>query len=107
MNAVFNLDMVSLTTYKLSTAFLSMIKLKSPEFDKYKKSIYDKIKKEFNINIKDDVLKQNVQTLKNSNVNEFKYMPLIGKIINQIINVLKIYISEVKINFKSDDNILP
>ena len=42
MNAVFNLDMVSLTTYKLSTAFLSMIKLKSPEFDKYKKSIYDK-----------------------------------------------------------------
>ena len=105
MNTVFNLDKVSLTTYKLSTAFLSMIKLKSPEFDKYKKSIYDKIKKEFNINIKDDVLKQNVQTLKNSNVNEFKYMPLIGKIINQIINVLKIYISEVKINFKSDDNI--
>ena len=105
MNLIFKLGTVALSTYKLSTIFLAMIKLKSPEFEKYETFVNNKIQKEFNINMNNEVLNQNVKTLQNSNSNEFKYMNHPGLIINQLISICKIYLTEVKLNYKSDDNI--
>ena len=104
-NLLFKLGTISLSTYKLSTLFLSMIKLKNPEFEKYEDFINDKIKSEFNINMKDDVLNQNVRALKDSDPIDFIFENYQGKLINQLIDKCKIYITEMKINFKSEDNI--
>ena len=94
MNLIFKLGTVALSTYKLSTIFLAMIKLKSPEFEKYETFVNNKIQKEFNINMNNEVLNQNVKTLQNSNSNEFKYMNHPGLIINQLISICKIYLTE-------------
>ena len=104
-NIVFKLGTFSFATYKLSTVFLSMLNLKSPEFDKYEEYIYNKIQNEFNINMNNEELNQNAKALKDSNINEFNYFTHFGKVINQLINICKIYITEVKLNFKSEDNI--
>ena len=105
MNVLFKLGTLSFSVYKLSTVFLSMITLKSPEYEKYKNYIDNKIQKEFNIDINDKLLKQSIKDLKYSDINEFTYITHLGILINQIINICKIYITEVKINLKSDDNI--
>ena len=104
-NVVFKLGTLSFATYKLSTVFLAMINLKSPEFDKFEEYIYNKIGNEFNINMNKEELNQNAKALKDSNINEFNYFTHSGKIINQLINICKIYITEIKLNFKSEDNI--
>ena len=104
-NLLFKLGTISLSTYKLSTLFLLMIKLKNPEFDKYETFINDKIKNEFDINMKDDILNQNVKTLKDADPIDFVFQNYHGKLINQLIDICKIYITEIKINFRSEDNI--
>ena len=105
MNLLFKLGTFSLSTYKLSTIFLSMIKLKSPEFEEYENFISNKIKNEFNININDEALNQNINTLKASEINKFIFQNYNGRIIKQIINTMKAYITEIKVNYKSEDNI--
>ncbi len=55
--------------------------------------------------MKDDVLNQNVRALKDSDPIDFIFENYQGKLINQLIDKCKIYITEMKINFKSEDNI--
>ena len=105
MSLIFKLGKFSISTYKLSTIFLSMIKLKSPEFDQYDTLINNKIKTEFNIDMNADELNQNVKSLKDSAKNDFNFSIYYGKLINQIIKTCKIYITEIKITYRSEDNI--
>ena len=104
-NLLFKLGTFLVSTYKLSTLFLSMIKLKSPEFEKFEALINGEVKNEFNINLNDDVLNQNVRALKNEDSRDYIFENYNGKLINQLINICKFYITEIKINFKSEDNI--
>ena len=104
-NLLFKLGTFMISTYKLSTLFLSMIKLKSPEFDKFETLINDKIKQEFNINMNDDVLNQNIKALKDAEPKDFIFEKYNGKFINQLIDICKFFITEIKINFRSEDNI--
>ena len=104
-NILFKLGTFQITTYKSCILFISLLKLKSPDITKYLNSIDNKIKNEYNLNLNDDVLNQNIIILKDSVTNDFIYQKYIGKIINQLINICKIYITELKINYKSDDNI--
>ena len=105
MNVLFKLGTLTFSLYKLSTVFLSMITLKTPEYPNYRNYLYNKIQKEFNININDKLLKQSIKDLKYSDINEFTYITHLGILINQIVNVCKIYITLVTINLKSEDNI--
>ena len=104
-NLLFKLGSFSISTYKLSTLFLSMLKIKNPEFEKFEAFINDKIKKEFNINMNDDILNQNVRALKDADPIGYIFETNNGELINQLINTCKIYITELKVNYKSEDNI--
>ena len=102
-NLLFKLGTFNLTSNKSAPLFLYMLKLKSPDFDEYEILLSKRIKNDFYIDIDEDLLKKN--NVKGDIINTYTYQKKKRKIINQLINSCKIFITEIKVYYKSEENI--
>ena len=102
-NMLFKLGSFNITANKSAPFFLIFIKLKSPYFNEYEKLFSEKIKKDFFIDINENLLQKN--NIKEEDVKIYINKSKKSKIINHLINVCQIFITEIKIYYKSDENI--
>ena len=64
-----------------------------------------KIKKDFDVDINEDLLTNNNIRVQNLNRYEYSYHNKIGLVINSLINSLKIFITELRLNYKNEKNV--
>ena len=102
-NLLFKLGTLTLTTNKSAPLFLYNLKLKSSGFNEYETLLTKKLKNEFNLDINEDLLNKNNVSDQINNI--YTYQKEKCKLINQLINSCKIYITEIKAYFQSDENI--
>ena len=101
---LFKLGTCILSSDESSALFLYMLKLKSPDFKDYEILLSKTIKNDFNLYINEDLLRKN--NMDNQITNIYTYQVKKGKLIDQLINSCKIYITEIKIYYKNGTNIL-
>ena len=102
-NLLFKLGNFNLNLDIMAPMFLYSIRLKSPHINEFEKMLSEKIKRDFNLDINEDLLNKN--NIDNKIIENYLYQIAKAKLINQLFNSLKIYITDIKINYKSDDNI--
>ena len=83
--------------------YMLKLKLKTEDFQQYEILLSQRIKKDFNIDINRDLIKE--KKVEDKIVNVYTYQKKIGKLINQLINSFKVYITEIKVYYKNGDNI--
>ena len=104
-NLLIKSGILNLTTTKSSPLFLFNLKIKAPDLKEYEELLIKKIKEDFNIDINEDLLSKNNINSQNFNINEYYYHYNISLLINKLINSLKIFITELRLNYKNGKNV--
>ena len=104
-NVLIKSGILNLTTTKSSPLFLFNLRIKAPDFREYEKILIKKIKKDFDIDINEDLLTKNNINAQNLNINEYSYHNKIGLLVNSLINTLKIFITELRLNYKNEKDV--
>ena len=104
-NLLIKSGILNLMTTKSSPLFLFNLRIKAPDFGEYEKILIKKIKKDFDVDINEDLLTNNNIRVQNLNRYEYSYHNKIGLVINSLINSLKIFITELRLNYKNEKNV--
>ena len=100
---LFKLGTFNLSLDITAPKFLFMIKLKSPYINEFEQLLSQKIQKDFNLDINEELL--NKKNFNNEIAESLLYHKTNAKLINQLFDSLKIYITEIKIYYKAENNI--